>query len=129
MLALLSGARTPHLAKAGSGFGVLQVWLYSPLMIARSIGGASGFVHFHAHRSHLLLIAPTAGRLGLLGAPWRGAGPVRFGRGPGQRLVEFHHLSLKVFRPWPRVGVISTNGEPGYTQSPEGCVTVEGRHR
>ncbi len=107
----------------------LQEWLYSPLKMVRSVGGAPGFVHFHVNRSHLLLMAPTAGRLALLRAPWRGAGPVRFWRGPGQRLAEFHHLSLKAFRQWPRVGGISTGGEPGYTQSPEGCVTVEGRHR
>ncbi|HXW14972.1 MAG TPA: Ig domain-containing protein, partial [Terriglobia bacterium] len=42
-------------------------------------------------------------------------------------MAEFHHHSMKAFRPWPRADVKQTSGKPGYTQSPEGYVTVVGK--
>jgi hypothetical protein len=124
---LLWGAGRRILVKVDYNSWVLQEELYSPLQIARSSGGASGFVRFHVNRSHRFLIAPTVGRRVLSRAPPRESRTARFWRGARQRLVRFHHLSHEAFRRWPRAGVAGSGGKPQYTQSPEGCVTVVGK--
>src|SRR5271157_2367069 len=103
----------------GGGFClyVLQEWVYSPLKIAGFSGGATAFVHFHANRSYLFLIAPMVGRLVLRRAPRPDGGPARFRRGARQRLIEFRHLSLEAFRLRMRAGVAGAGGNARHTQS------------
>jgi hypothetical protein len=97
-------------------------------MIVDFSGGASVFYYFHVNRSQPFLIVPTVGQLVLLGTPWRNGRAGGFQRGARQRFEAFHHLSHEAFRQWPRAGVDARGGNPRYTQRPEGCVTVEGRH-
>ena len=83
-------------------------------------GGVSGFVHIARQPITPLPDRADGGGLVLLRAP-RSDGAPRFQQGARQRLVDFHHLSLKAFRPWPQAALPGRMVEGIYPKSRGMC--------